>query len=318
MTMLSRTLIAMMLAFAALSPARAGDWPSRPVTFVVPFPAGGPTDGAARIIAKELSEQLKQQFVVENRGGGGGDIGAAAVAAANPDGYTLLFATPGPGAMNKLIYRTLPFDPAKDFSPVVLVANIPQLIVASPKLQAGDLKQLVAYGKAHPGKLNVGNPGLGTFGHIAAVLFAQRTGLEVTHVPYRGVGPLMTDVMGGQIDFAFAGFVPSATSMKVLAVTATERIKALPNVPTVIETGVADVVSGTWYGILAPAGTPRPIIDKVNRAVNAFVKSERAKKFGDPAGMLMQGGSPEDMAAYIAAEMKLWGPVIRAAKIHID
>ena len=314
-----RILIATAIAASISGPAAADDgWPSRPLTFVVPFAAGGPTDGAARIIAKELSERLKQSVVVENRGGGGGNIGAAAVAKAEPDGYTFLFTSPGPGAMNKLTYKSLPYDPQSDLTPVILVTTIPQLIVASPKLKATSLKELVAFAKANPGKLNVGNPGPGTMGHIAAVLFARRTGIEITHVPYRGVGPLVTDLMGGQVDLGFAGYVPAIGSMKALAVTAEQRIEIMPEVPTVIETGIANIVSGTWYGIVAPAGTPRKAIDQVNRIVDDFVKSERGKRLGDPAGMLMLGGSPEDMEAFIAAELKLLEPVIDAAKIRVQ
>jgi len=307
----------LLIATSGLATA-SGAWPTRPVTLVVPFAAGGPADGAARIIANELSERLKHNVVVENRGGGGGNIGAAAVARAEPDGYTFLFTTSGPGAMNKLTYKSLPYDPQKDLTPVVLVATIPQLIVASPKLKPRTLRDLVSYAKSNPGTLNVGNPGPGTFGHIAAVLFAQRAGIEITHVPYRGVGPLITDLMGSQVDIGFAGYVPAISGMRALAVTSKERIKILPDVPTAIETGAADVVSGTWYGILAPAGTPRVAVDTINRVVNDFVKSERGKKLGDPAGMLMLGGTPEDMEAFIASELKLWEPVIRAAKIRIE
>lgn len=316
---LDRILIAIILAAAFVSTSAADDrWPSRAVTLVVPFAAGGPTDGAARVIAKELSELLQQSVVVENRAGGGGNIGGAAVAAAKPDGYTFLFTSPGPGAMNKLTYKTMPYDPQKDLTPVALVATIPDLIVASPKLEANNLKELVAYGKANPGKLNIGNPGYGTTVHIAAVLFAQLTGIAVTHVPYRGVGPLVTDLMGSQVDISFSGYVPGIESLRKLAVTSKERMHTLADVPTVVETGVADLVSGTWYGIVAPAGTPRTIVNRVNRIVDNFVKSERGRKLGDPLGMLMKGGTPEDMAAFIAAEVQVWEPVIRAAKIRIE
>jgi tripartite-type tricarboxylate transporter receptor subunit TctC len=154
--------------------------------------------------------------------------------------------------------------------------------------------------------------------HIAAVLFARLTGIEVTHVPYRGVGPLVTDLMGGQVDVGFAGYVPGMDTLKKLAVTSRQRIETLPDVPSVVETGVADLVSGTWYGIVAPAGTPRPIVDNVNRIVDEFVRSERGRKLGDPLGMLMQGGTPENMAAFIAREVQVWEPVIRAAQIRVE
>jgi len=317
--MLGRILIAIVLTTAIMGTSAAEErWPSRPVSLVVPFAAGGPTDVAARIVANELREHLKQPVVVENRAGSGGNIGAATVATAKPDGYTLLFTSPGPGAMNKLTYKSMPYDPQKDLTPVVLVATIPDVVVASPKLKPNNLKELVSYAKANPGKLSVGNPGYGTTVHIAAVLFAQLTGIEVTHVPYRGVGPLVTDLLGSQIDLSFSGYVPGMEKLRKLAVTSKQRVDMLPYVPTIVETGVADLVSGTWYGIAAPAGTPRTVVERINRIVNDFIRSERGKKMGDPAGMLMVGGTPKDMEAFIASELKLWGPVIRDAKIRVE
>jgi tripartite-type tricarboxylate transporter receptor subunit TctC len=299
-------------------PLAAQSWPARPVTLVVTFAAGGPSDGIARLIANEIGEKIGQRVVVENRGGAGGNIGAAAVAKAPADGYTLLMVSSGPGAVNKLIYKSLPYDPLKDFAPVVLIANVPTVILASPKLPVADLKDVLAYGKRNPNKLNVGNAGYGTGGHIAAVLFADKAGIALTHVPYRGVGPMLTDITSGQVELGFAGFVPQVRNMKALAITAATRAKVLPDTPTVREATGLDVVGGVWYGLLAPAGTPRPIIDRVNAAVNDFLKTPRGQAASVSLGMETVGGTPEAMGALMAADIERLGPVIRAAKISID
>ena len=296
----------------------AQSWPSRPVTLVVTFAAGGPADGAARLIANELSERLGQRVVVENKGGAGGNIGAASVAKATLDGYTLLMVSSGPGAVNKLIYKSLPYDPLKDFVPIVMVANIPTVVLVNPKLPVANLKELVAYGKRHVGKLSIGNPGYGTGGHIAVVLFAREAGLEVTHVPYRGVGPMLTDIMSGQIEAGFAGFVPQILNMKAVAVTAAARAKMLPDVPTVREALGIDVVGGVWYGLLAPAGTPREVIDKVNGIVNDFFKSARGQELSQSIGMQPVGGTPEQMGAVQVQDIERFAPVIRDANISMD
>jgi tripartite-type tricarboxylate transporter receptor subunit TctC len=285
---------------------------------VVTFAAGGPSDGVARLIANELGEKLGQRVLVENKGGAGGNIGAASVAKAPADGYTLLMVSSGPGAVNKLIYRSLPYDPLTDFAPVVLVAHIPTVILASRTLPTANLKELVAYAKSNPGKLSVGNPGYGTGGHIAAVLFADKTAIQLTHVPYRGVAPMLTDLLSGQIQMGFAGFVPQIANMKAVAVTAAKRAAVLPDVPTVREALGIDVVAGVWYGLLVPAGTPRGVIDKVNAVVNGFFKTERGQKASKLLGMEPAGGTPEDMGKVMADDIERLGPIIRAANIHVD
>ena len=313
-------LSALVTAILSLAPQilNAQSWPTRPVTLVVTFAAGGPADGAARLIANELSDKLGQRVVVENKGGAGGNIGAASVAKAAPDGYTLLMVSSGPGAVNKLIYKSLPYDPLKDLTPIVMVANIPTVVLASPKLPIANVKELVEYGKRHAGKLSIGNPGYGTGGHIAVVLFAREAGLEVTHVPYRGVGPMLTDIMSGQIEAGFAGFVPQILNMKAVAVTAATRAKMLPDVPTVREALGIDVVGGVWYGLLAPAGTPREVIDKVNGIVNDFFSTARGQELSRSIGMQPVGGTPEQMGVLQAQDIERFAPVIRDAKISMD
>src|ERR1700742_4145478 len=232
----TRIAVAICLGSVALAPQplhAAEGWPARPVTMIVTFAAGGPADSVARLIANELGDRLGQRIVIENKGGAGGNLGAAMAAKAPPDGYTLLMASSGPAAVNTLIYKSLPYDPLKDFAPVALVASVPTIIVASPKLPVANLKDVVDYAKTH--KLSIGNPGYGTGGHIAAVQFASDTGIEATHVPYRGVGPMLPDLLSGQIDIGFAGFVPQILNMKSVAVAATKRASLLPAVPTVRE-----------------------------------------------------------------------------------
>jgi tripartite-type tricarboxylate transporter receptor subunit TctC len=302
----------------APQPLAAQSWPSRPITMVVTFAAGGPADGTARLIANELSEKLGQRVVIENKGGAGGNIGAASVVKAPPDGYTLLMVSSGPGAVNKLIYKSLPYDPLKDFAPVVLVANVPTIILVSPKLPVANLKDVVAYGKLHARELSIGNPGYGTGGHIAAVQFASETGIEATHVPYRGVAPMLTDVMSGQIGLGFAGFVPQILNMKAVAVTAATRVKILPDVPTVREALGIEIVGGVWYGLLAPVATPPAVTGRINAIVNQFFKTARGRELSESISMQPLGGTPEDMAALMAQDVERLGPIVRGANITMD
>jgi tripartite-type tricarboxylate transporter receptor subunit TctC len=311
----------LMLAAAAMvvgtRAASAEDWPTRPVTLVVPFGAGGATDGVARLIAKHLSEKLGQQFVIENRPGAAGNVASAAVARAKPDGYTLLLGSTGPMAVNKLIYSSLSFDPGRDFSPIVLVGLIPQAIVVGKRLPVKSLKDLVAHAKANPGKMNFGNSGVGAMAHITAVSLARAAGLDVAHVTYRSGAQALTDLLGGQIDVAFPTYIPQVASMNTLAITATERMPQIPNVPTVRETGIADIVAGPWFGLVAPAGTPSEIVQRVNREVNAFIKTPVARELFGKIGLQAMGGTPDGMRSFMAAETARWAPVVEAAKIKL-
>jgi tripartite-type tricarboxylate transporter receptor subunit TctC len=308
-------LVAAMLAVTMTTPAVSQPWPARAVTIMVPFGAGGATDGVARLIAKHLSERLGQQFVIENRPGGAGNVASAAVARAKPDGYTLLLGSTGPMAVNKLIYKSLPFDPGRDFSPVVLIGIIPQAIVVGKRLPVKSLKELVAHAKANPGKLNFGNSGVGAMAHITAVSLARAAGLDVAHVTYRSGAQALTDLLGGQIDVAFPTYIPQVASMMTLAITATERMEQMPNVPTVRETGVADIVAGPWFGLVAPAGTPSQVVERVNREVNAFIKTAAARGLFGKIGLRAMGGTPDAMKSFMAEETARWKPVVEWAKI---
>jgi tripartite-type tricarboxylate transporter receptor subunit TctC len=291
-------LVAIALPWCAAAQTAAQTWPSRPVTLVVPFPAGGNADVIARALAAELSEKLGQQFIVDNRTGAGGNIGGAAVAKAAADGYTLMFGTPGPIATNKLMYKSLPYDPEKD------------------------LKELIAYAKANPGKVNAGNPGNGTLGHITSELLQQHTGTKMTHVPYRGTTPLTTDLLGGQIDVALdfmSTYIPLVKDGKVraLGVTSSARVPELPDVMTVQEAGFAGFEASAWYAIVAPTGTPSEAIRKINAVANDYLNSPKGKTQLATFAMQGGGGTPDDLAAYIRSELAKWGPIIKAANISM-
>jgi len=319
---LSYGLVGLALALAPCHGAVADEWPAHPVTMIVPFPAGGPADIAARAVANALSEALGKQFVVDNRGGAGGNIGGAAVAKAPADGYTLLFTTPAPAALNKFMYKNMSYDPERDLAPVVLVAKSPLIIAAKLDFPAKTLTDLIAYARQNPGKVNVGHPGNGTLGHITSELVQQFANVKMTNVPYRGTAPLTTDLLAGQIDVAMdfmPTYVPLVTDHKIraLAVTTSRRAEQLPDVPTVQEAGFKGFEATAWYAIVAPAGTPKAIVSRVNGAVNAFLKSDKGKAFLEQNTMQGAGGSPEDLKTFIAGELAKWGPVIEAAKISM-
>jgi tripartite-type tricarboxylate transporter receptor subunit TctC len=310
-------LIACLAISAVACPAAAQGYPNRPITMVATFPAGGPTDGVARVLAHELGERLGQKIVVENRGGAGGTIGAAAVAKSAPDGHNLLLTSTGPLGYYRALYKSLPYDPAKDFSPVVLIGTIPQVIIVSPKLPVASLKEFIEHARANPGKVNIGDSGAGTTLHILAAQMAIMTGIEIQHVHYRGAAGSVGDVLGGQIEAALSGFVPSYVTMKVLGVTWTDRINALPNVPTFRESGL-DIVSGLSLTLAAPAGTLPDVIAKLNAATNDFLKSERGRSFETNYSLQIAGGTPDEARDFLANDAARLEPVIRAAKISAE
>ena len=315
--MTPRPLLAGLLWVALAAPSAAQGWPSRTITMVATFPAGGPTDGVARVLAHELGERLKQRIVVENRGGAGGTLGAAAVAKSPPDGHTLLLTSTGPLGYYRALYKSLGYDPVKDFAPVALIGTIPQVIIVSPKLKAATLKDFVEHARANPGKVNIGDSGVGTTLHILAAQMAMMTGIEIQHVHYRGAAGSVADVLGGQIDAALSGFAPSYVTMKVLGVTWTERIKALPHVPTFREGGI-DIVSGLSLTLAAPAGTPPAVIAQLNAATNDFLGSERGKTFETNYSLQIAGGTPDAAREFLANDAARLEPVIRKAKITAD
>jgi tripartite-type tricarboxylate transporter receptor subunit TctC len=288
----------------------------------MPFAPGGGTDSLARAIAAELSEKMGARFIVENRTGAGGNIGGAAVAKAEPDGYTLLFATNGPGAINKLIYKDMQYDPERDLAPIGLVSEIPAIVAAGPQAPVKTFTELVSYAKANPGKLTFGSPGNGTLGHIIGVLVQQQAGIKLNHVPYRGSAPLTTDLLGGQVDLAMdfmATYVPLIDEGRVhgLALLSKARNDQLPKVPTIKEVGVNGIEGSGWCAMFAPAGTPAAIIEKINSAANAYIKTDKGKLQLKTFSMTPAGGTPQELKEFVAAELARWRPVIKEANISI-
>ena len=313
-------LCGLVLALTPVHNVAAQGWPERTVTMIVPFPAGSAVDTLARAVGQALSEALGKQFIVDNRAGAGGSIGGAAVAKASADGYTLLFGTPAPIALNKLMYKGLTYDSEKDFTPVILVAKSPLIITTRADFPAKTFEELIAYAKQNPDKVNVGHPGNGTLGHITSELVQRSVGVKMTNVPYRGTSPLMTDLLGGQIDIVIdfmPTYVPLVTSGKVqaLAVTTSQRAAQLPAVPTVQEMGFKGFEASAWYAMVAPIGTSPEIVAKLNSIVNSFLQSEKGKAILGQNALLGVGGSPDDLKAFVAAELAKWRPVIEAAKI---
>jgi tripartite-type tricarboxylate transporter receptor subunit TctC len=311
---------ALLAALALPITAQAQAWPTRPITMVVPFPAGGNADVLARALAPELAEKLGQQVIVDNRTGASGNIGGAAVAKAAPDGYTFMFGTTGPIATTKLLSKIPTYDPERDLAPVVLVAKAPLIVAAHPSFAAKDLKELIAYAKANPGKVNAGTPGNGSLGQLASELLQQHTGTKLTHVPYRGSAPVMTDLIGGQLNVAFdfmPTYIPLVNDGKVraLAVTSRTRVPGLPNVMTVQEAGFPGFEATGWFAIVAPAGTPADAIAKVNAITNGWLQSPKGKAHLDTFVMQAAGGTPDDLKAYIKEELTKWAPIIKAANL---
>lgn len=305
---------------ATVTAAQAENWPSRPVTLVVPFTAGTTSDVVARGLVEHLNTALGQPFVIDNRGGAGGNIGGAIAAKAQPDGYTFLFATTGPAATNKLMYKDMPYDPQRDFIPVVLVGKAPVIMVARANAPFASLKELVDYAKAKPGKLTAGFPGNGTLGHISGELLQARSGIKFGHVQYRGSTQIITDLIGQHIDIgmdSMAAYVSNVQEgkIKALAIAGGKRWSGLPDVPTASESGLPGFEASVWYVIMAPAGTPPDVIAKLNAATNDYLKSEQARSFLDKLGVELAGGSSDDAKKFIASEIEKWSPIIKAANI---
>ncbi|NWG25257.1 MAG: tripartite tricarboxylate transporter substrate binding protein [Pseudorhodoplanes sp.] len=311
------------LALLALaSPAVAQTWPAKQVTIVVPFGAGGTTDLFARLLSNHLQQKLGGVFVVENRAGAGGNIGAAAVAKAPNDGYTLLVGTVSTHAINPFLYSNLSFDAQKDFQPVSLIARLPNLLVVNPKIPAKDVRELVAYLKANPDKLSYGSSGAGTSIHLAAELFKIMTGTRMTHVPFRSSGEVMQNVAAGHIDLAFDNMTlawPQAKSGNVrgLAVTSLQRSETAPEVPTLAES-LPGFEATSWHGVFAPAGTPREIVDKVAAEVKAMLETPANAQKLTEIGAVPSPMTPEQFADFIAAERKKWSEVVKASGAKVD
>jgi tripartite-type tricarboxylate transporter receptor subunit TctC len=298
--------------------ARAQTYPSRPVRVIVPFAPGGASDIVARLMGQWLSERLGQQFVMDNRPGGGGNIGIEAVVRAPADGYTLLLASP-PAAINATLYDKLNFNFIRDIAPVAGIISAPNVMVVNPLVPAKTVPELIAYAKANPRKLNMASPGVGTTPHLAGELFKMMAGVDMVHVPYRGGGPALTDLLGGQVQVMFVTTVSSigyikAGRLRALAVTTATRLEALPDIPTVAEF-VPGYEASNWYGVGIPKNTPAEIIDKLNKEINAGLADPRMKARIADLGATVFASSSADFGKFIADETEKWGKVIKFAGI---
>ena len=298
------------------------DWPTKPVRIVVPFAPGGTTDLTARLIAEQLTQSFKQTFVVENKAGAGGNLGAAEVAKAAPDGYTFLMGTPGTQAINQFLYPKMPYDTAKDLVPVSFVVRVPNVLMINPQLPAKNIKELIALLKAQPGKLSYGTPGNGSTGHLSTELFKTQAGVFVTHIPYRGSGPMLQDLMAGQVQMSIDNMpsaLPLIQSGKLLAlgVTSAQPVPQLPGVPA-----IASVLPGyeaeAWFVLVAPAGTPQPIIDKLSAEVDRILKKPDVAERFAKLGATPVGGTPKQLGDFIAAETRKWQQVVKVSGAKVD
>ncbi|MCU0969035.1 MAG: tripartite tricarboxylate transporter substrate binding protein [Rubrivivax sp.] len=316
--------LAAVLPFAAAAPAlsQSAAWPTKPVRFVVPFPPGGGTDVIARIVQPKMQELLGQSIVIDNRGGGGGSLGTDVVAKSPADGYTVLF-TLSSHTINPAIFAKLPFDTAKDFEPVGIVASLPQILVANPSVPINTVPELIAAAKGKPGQLQFASVGNGSPSHLAGELFNLRTGVQITHIPYKGGGPAVTDTIGGQVPLLWVS-IPAAAQhvkngkLKPIAVSTVKRSAAFPDVPTVQESGVADFEVDSWYAMFVPAGTPRPVIQRLNDVLNQTVADPSVREKLLQQGSEAVGGTPEQLGRTVTAELAKWAKLAKDANIKAD
>jgi tripartite-type tricarboxylate transporter receptor subunit TctC len=316
----------LMLGLNALAPvtATAQAYPNRPVKIIVPFAPGGPTEFIIRLVADRLTAMLGQTFVIENRpGGAGGTVGAKSVTTADPDGYTLLFSSPGPLVTAAAVYRNLDYDPVKSFSPIAMLIYAPQMLVVNPSVAARSLPELVTLVKNHPGKITFGSSGYGTQPHMLGEMLKLMADINIVHVPYRGAGQSVTDLVAGQVQMIFETttiLLPHVQSsrLRALAVAMDARSPLLPNVPTTAESGYPKLVASFWSGLLAPSGTPSGIVEKLNATINEILKSNEAQDGLARLNAQAKIGTPQDFAAFIAAETSRWAAIANETGIKVD
>ena len=314
--------LALAAAAHAFAQAPSAPWPSKPIKFILPFPPGGGTDILGRIVADRLSTQLGQPVVIENRGGAGGNVGAEAAAKSPPDGYTILLAAPSL-AISPSLYTKLNYDPQRDLVPVALLGTVPNVLVTNPSVPARTLAEFIALAKAKPGGMNFGSGGSGTSNHLAGELFNLQAGVKLVHVPYKGVNLAMNDVLTGEIQLVVIG-IPAAQAfiqagkLRALAVIAAHRSPALPDVPTAAEAGLADYDVTTWYGVLAPAGTPRPVVERLNAELVRIMHMPDLQERLATTGTEPRTSTPEEFADYLRQETAKWAKVVREAGLKAD
>ncbi|WP_368921985.1 Bug family tripartite tricarboxylate transporter substrate binding protein [Comamonas aquatica] len=318
-----KTLAAATLAVAGMGSALAADaYPDKPLTMIVPFSAGGTTDILARIVGQALGQELGQTIIIENKPGAGGNIGAQQASRAKADGYTLFMGTVGTHAINQALYKKLPYDPVKDFAPLSRVANVPNLLVAHPSRPYKTVQEMITYAKKHPGEVTYGSPGSGASPHVSGALFQSMTGAELTHVPYKGSAPAISDLLGNQIAVMFDN-MPSAIQhvrsgkLRPIAVTTAKRSPELPDVPTIAEAGVPGYEATSWFGLWAVAGTPAPILTKLQTALTKVLKDPAvAKKIADQGGEVVIE-TPAQFDAFIKSEAAKWGKVVKESGAEV-
>jgi tripartite-type tricarboxylate transporter receptor subunit TctC len=311
----------MTLGLGGFDAAGAQPYPSHTITLVIPFPPGGSTSIVGRVIADKMSELLGQGIVVDNRGGAGGTVGTKAAAKSDPDGYTLLLGYTGTLATGPSLYRNAGYDPRKDFAPIGSIGCAPSSLVVHPSFPAKTVAELIAYAKANPGKVNFGSAGIGTVGHITGEYFARATGIQIVHIPYKGTGPAISDLLGGHIPMSFSPISTTAANvmaglLRGLAVTSVRRNNLLPDVPTMIEAGVPNFDASLCYGLVAPAGTPRPIIDRLNKELRAALASSEVQKQLAFDGTEIIPSTPEQYADFIDKDEKKWSGLVKASGVE--
>lgn len=315
--------VAIAAVSAALCVFAQSNYPDRPITLVVPSTTGGSTDFTARLIADPLSRALGQPIIVDNKPGASGNIGGQVVATAKPDGYTLLVAYSGYQVGNPHLFKKVPWDPIKDFTPIAFLTRAPQVIAATPNMPARDVKELIAYAKANPGKINYASSGNGSIQHIAGELFKQITNTQMTHIPYKGAGPAVQDLMGGQVDI----FITTPASviaqikgdrLKALAVSSSSRLATLPNVLTASEQGIKNFNIDSWFALYAPAGTPPEIVQKLNSEINKILNKPEIQKKAEDSGTYVEVMTPSQLSVFTRKEYDYWGKVIKSSGITAD
>jgi len=318
------SLAAAVLAIAApAAPTLAQSYPSKPIRLILPYPPGGGSDTIARPLVRKVSESTGQQVLVDNRGGANGNVGMEVAARAAPDGYTIVMALTAQLAINPALYAKLPYDPVRDFEPVTLLANGAYVLVAHPSLPVKTIKDVVDLAKRRPGQLLYASSGSGSGGHLANELLNAMTGVHMVHVPYKGGGPALVDTISGQTQLLFATPIASASHiqagrLRVIGVSTTKRVSSMPQVPTLAESGLAGYDSGVWYAIVAPRGTPQPIVARLNQEFRDALADPAIRDLLSKSGVDTEGSSPDELGRYIRSELVKWAKVVKAANIKLD
>lgn len=323
MRILRQFAVLALLAFGIAAPVAAQDYPSKIIHIIVPYAPGSVGDTTGRLVAAAIEPRLGQRVLVETRPGAGGNIGAAAVASAAPDGHTLLLGATNNFAINQFLYSSMTFDPMTAFAPIMLVADVPSVIFVSGAVPASTFRDFVEYARANPGKLNFASPSAGTTPHLAGELLNQLAGIRMVHVPYRGAGPAMLALVAGEVQMYMVGLVSgqphlASGKIKALAVAAPQRLPGLPDVPTTVEAGFPQFKASNWWGLAAPKGTPRPIIERLNREIAAALTEPGLKARFEEAGLVPVASSPEAFAAQIREDAALWQKTIQSAGLTLN